>query len=106
TADYRNSVYAPTNGVPGASLNQTAAISIFSGHVSSVGRTNVPNNGTTFLVRSAFGQPVQSMQKPDFNFGQEMKPDPALSVDLSQAPVLIDPAPKAFYVTNQSKVYA
>ena len=106
TADYRNSVYSPTSAIAGASLTQAASVALFGGNVGKPASTNAPNNGIVFLTKSSFGQPVQTLRNPDIDFGEEIKPDIALGVDLSQAPAVIDPPQKAFYVPGLGKVFA
>ena len=83
----------------------------FSGNAGQAGNTNTPNDGSLFLVRSAFGHALGPISPADFLFGEQIVPGPALAVDKSKAP-LIEPVSKAFYVTNaaapsnQHKVFA
>jgi hypothetical protein len=95
-----NVVYDPApTGVPGLSNPQARSVAFFSGNVGQSGNPNTPNNGSLFLVRSAFGHAIGPISPADFLFGEEIIPDPSLLVDRSKTPV-IDPSPKAFGVTN------
>src|SRR5688572_18612454 len=95
-----NVLYQPAPAViPGVSDYQSKSVAIFSGNVGPAGSTNTPNNGTLFLVRSAIGHALGPVGPADFLFGEQVVPEPALSVDKSKTPI-IDPASKAFFVTN------
>ncbi|HKX60671.1 MAG TPA: hypothetical protein VJS65_02490, partial [Verrucomicrobiae bacterium] len=99
-SNYWNLVYDPApNAIPGLSNPQARSVAFFSGNVGRSGNTNTPNNGSLFLVRSAFGHALGPISPADFLFGEEIIPDPSLLVDRSKTPV-IDPSPKAFCVTN------
>ena len=105
SADYRNLTYDPAPS-PSNSLAQTASIAIFGGSVGPVGSSTTPNDGQFYLWRSGFGQPVASLGNPDFLFGEEIVPDPALGVDLTASPVEIFPPQAAFYVSDAHKLFA
>jgi hypothetical protein len=107
-----NVLYDPApNPIPGVSDYQSRSVAMFSGNIGAAGRPNTPNNGSLFLVRSAFGHALGPISPADFLFGEEIVPEPALLVDKSQAPI-IDPPARAFYITNavsagnQHKVFA
>lgn len=95
-----NVLYDPAPAaIPGVSDYQSKSVTIFSGNVGPAGNINTPNNGTLFLVRSTFGHALGPVGPADFLFGEQIVPEPALAVDKSKAPI-IDPASKAFFVTN------
>src|SRR6516162_189191 len=104
---YQNPVYVPApDSIQGITNSpQPKGIAVFSGNVGPTNRTTTPNNGTFYLVQSAFGQPVAEPRRPDFSIGQEIVPDAALQADLTKPPI-IDPAVKAFYVADVHKVFA
>ena len=107
-----NRIYVPApQSIPGVSDYQAKSVTFFSGNVGSSGNPNTPNDGSIFLVRSAFGHALGPISPADFLFGEEIVPEPSLAVDKTKAP-LFDPPSKAFYVTNaasannQGKVFA
>ncbi|MHC1768188.1 MAG: hypothetical protein AB9869_28605 [Verrucomicrobiia bacterium] len=99
-ADYRNRVYDPAPDL----VSQTKAVAIFGGHIGALGNTPAPNDGTLYLIRSAFGQPVANSPKSDFRFGEEIVPEAALSADTNAEPI-IKPQQKAFCVQDAGGTY-
>jgi len=95
-----NVVYDPApDPIPGVSDYQSRSVAIFSGNAGPAGHPDTPNDGSLFLVRSAFGHALGPSSPADSLFGEEIVPQPPLAVDRSQLPV-IDPPAKAFFVTN------
>ncbi len=97
-AKYRNSLQQS-----GANPGSTA---IFDGNIGKAGAASTPNDGAAhYLVRSSFGQPVQTalLRSPDFNFGAKI-PAPA-GASLAFAPT-IDPAGGAFYLASEKQLIA
>jgi hypothetical protein len=93
-------IYAPApQSIPGVSDYQAKSVAFFSGNVGSSGNPITPNDGSHFLVRSAFGHALGPISPADFLFGEEIVPEVSLAVDKTKAPV-IEPPSKAFYVTN------
>ena len=114
-SEYRNQTYVPgPDPIPDVSDPQPSSFAVFGGHVSNFdtpGSSTTPTDGTFYLTRSAFAQPVDGSPHlgPDFKFGEEIIPDPALMADLEYSP-FIDPPQKAYYVPetdgDAGRVYA
>lgn len=104
---FENRLYTTTPpNIPGTSSNpQSKALTPYGGNVGAAGKPSTPNNGTLYLVQSAFGQPVEAPSNPDFLFGQEIIPNPALAADLGREPI-IDPVGRAIYIPDARKVFA
>jgi len=97
-ADYRNALREASTNVP--------TVAIFGGNVGPAGNAATPNDGTgNYLIRSAFGQPVQTslLRSPDFDFGEDITAPSGAS--LAVAPT-IEPQANAIYLTVEKRVIA
>ena len=85
---------------------QPPAVTFFNGSVGAFGGSGTPTGGGLTLVRSGFGQPVQSVPflKPRASVGGEIVPDE--SNLLGVAPDLILPPEGAYYLASQNKLIA
>ena len=90
--DYRNRISVNSQMTSNPAGNNTI---IFNGSVNKPDDENVPNNGAIFLVKSAFGLPVNLGEKVDFKFGETITADHEIfsdlpAIDLGQEPKIAE----------------
>lgn len=116
TPDYRNQLFVPGPNpaqFPGVSVRQAESTAFFSGNggafrtddVTQLDDARTPHANGVYLLRSAFGQALATTPRTDFDFGEQILPDPALGADTTQPPQW-DPVYKAVWVAEEKKLYA
>ena len=107
--EYLNRIFIDSPNFPGVSDPQAKAVSFFSGYSApDPPSSGTPNDGSVYLARSAFGQPVAAGMQitGEVNFGEAIMPEPSLGVKADTRPAKIEPADHAVFIDGTNRVFA